>query len=96
MRRPHGTALRDCSSGWASAVDRPCTDAVEAAVLSRRVGELFDAVVVDAREKGRSRVQVLDPPVLAPVTGDVALGAALRGRPVQADVGTRVVEFVPA
>ena len=96
MCRPHSTALRHCSSRRASAVNRACTDAVEAAVLSRRVGELFDAVVVDAREKGRSRVQVLDPPVLAPVIGDVALGAALRVRLVQADVGSRVVESVPA
>ena len=89
-------AVMVASDQRASAVDRACTDAVEAAVLSRRVGELFDAVVVDAREKGRSRVQVLDPPVLAPVTGDVALGAALRVRLVRADVGSREVEFVPA
>ena len=80
----------------AGAVDRACTDAVEAAVLSGRVGEQFDAVVVDVRDKGRSRVQLLDPPVLAPVTGDVELGAALRVRLVRADVLAREVELVPA
>ncbi len=89
-------AVMSASDQRASAVDRACTDAVEAAVLARRVGEQFDAVVVDAREKGRSRVQVIEPPVLAPVTGDVELGAALRVRLVRADVLAREVEFVPA
>lgn len=80
----------------ANAVDRACTDAVEAAVLRSRVGEEFDAVVVDAREDGRSRVQVLDPPVLATVTGQVELGRSMRVRLMRADVRARAVEFAPS
>ena len=36
----------------AAAVERACSDAVEAAALADRVGEEFDAMVVDQREKG--------------------------------------------
>ncbi len=89
-------AIMTASDQRANAVDRACTDAVEAAVLQRRVGEEFAAVVVDVRDDGSGRVQVLDPPVLAKVTGPVELGAALRVRLVSADVRARSVEFAPA
>ena len=88
--------VMSASDQVANAVDRECTDAVEAAVLQHRVGEEFDAVVVDVRADGDGRVQVLDPPVLAPVSGAVALGAALRVRLVRADVQAHAVEFAPA
>ena len=88
-------AVMTASDQVANAVDRECTDAVEAAVLQHRVGEEFDAVVVDVRADGDGRVQVLDPPVLAPVSGVVALGAALRVRLVRADVQAHAVEFAP-
>ena len=93
---PMLAAVMAASDQVAGAVDRECTDAVEAAVLQHRVGEEFDAVVVDVRADGDGRVQVLDPPVLAPVSGAVVLGAALRVRLVRADVQAHAVEFAPA
>lgn len=89
-------AAMKASDQVANAVDRECTDAVEAAVLQHRVGEEFDAVVVDVRDERDGRVQVLDPPVLAPVSGAVVLGAAMRVRLVRADVQAHAVEFAPA
>jgi exoribonuclease R len=88
--------IMSASDKRANAVDRACTDVVEAAVLVSRVGETFDAVVVDLRESGGGRVQVIEPAVLGAVSGDVKLGAALRVRLVTADVRTRTVQFEPA
>ena len=76
----------------AAAVERACTDAVEAASLRHRVGETFAAVVVDLTDKG-SMVQVADPAILAPCTGEVGLGDALRVRLVEADIARRAVRF---
>lgn len=74
-------------------LERACTDAVEAASLRHRVGETFDASVVDLREGGRSLVQVTDPAILAPCRGDAALGAEIRVKLVEADVVGRRVLF---
>ncbi|GMA88943.1 hypothetical protein GCM10025868_41930 [Angustibacter aerolatus] len=49
---PDLPATMASSDRVASTVGRACTDAVEAAVLSGRVGETFDAVVVDRRDHG--------------------------------------------
>lgn len=89
-------ALMAASDATANAVDRACTDAVEAFVLGDRVGETFGAVVVDVHDGGGGRVQLVDPAVLARVRGEVELGAALRVRLVEADVRARSVEFEPA
>jgi exoribonuclease R len=84
------------SDQLANRLDNLCTDTVEAAVLAPSVGEVFEAVVVDLRDKGPGGiVQLRQPPVLAPVSGDVQLGATLRVRLVAADVGGRRVEFTP-
>ncbi|WP_426561094.1 RNB domain-containing ribonuclease [Angustibacter sp. McL0619] len=89
-------ALMNSSDQQANRLDHACTDAVEAAVLAPRVGEAFEGVVVDLRDKGPGGiVQLRQPPVLAPVSGDVQLGATLRVRLVKADVGQRRVEFTP-
>jgi exoribonuclease R len=89
----------------ASAVERACTDVVEAAVLGSRVGEELAAVVVDVRSNGaggaaggvgdRGVVQLLDPPVVAPVTGPVRLGADIRVRVDGADLQAGTVRLVP-
>jgi exoribonuclease R len=94
------------SDQLAGRLERACTDAVEAAVLAHRVGETFEAVVVDVDGRaevgevedtgGGGVVQLTEPPVLAPVKGDVQLGATLRVRLVTADVDQRRVEFTPA
>ncbi|GAA4362034.1 RNB domain-containing ribonuclease [Angustibacter luteus] len=88
--------LMNASDQLGNRLDHACTDAVEAAVLAPRVGEAFEGVVVDLRDKGPGGiVQLRQPPVLAPVSGDVQLGATLRVRLVAADVGGRRVEFTP-
>ncbi|MDQ2623528.1 MAG: RNB domain-containing ribonuclease, partial [Actinomycetota bacterium] len=53
----------------ASAVERACADAVEAAVLAHRVGEVFDAVVVDENRSGLD-LQLTDPAVTARADGE--------------------------
>ncbi|MGZ4599120.1 RNB domain-containing ribonuclease [Oryzihumus sp.] len=78
----------------AAAVERACTDAVEAAALRHRMGEIFDAVVVDLNAHG-GMVQVADPAILAPCSGRVSLGEALQVRLVEADIARRSVRFEP-
>lgn len=65
----------------AKGVQRACTDAVEAAVLAHRVGQTFEASVVDRSEKGPSAiVQILEPAVVATAEGDVEPGDHVRVR----------------
>ena len=69
------------SDRLAGEVERRCVDAVEVAVLTGRVGEQFDAVVVDADDDADSgRVQVLDPPVLGRASGRLSPGSTVRVR----------------
>ena len=77
--------LMRSSDRRAKAVERACTDAVEAAVLAPRLGETFTASVVDLSDKGPSLVQLVDLPVLAPCAGDdLELGSTLEVRLVEA------------
>ena len=95
--------LMAASDRVVNAVDRACTSAVEAAVLGSRVGEEFPAVVVDVvpdgggegRDGARGVVQLVDPPVVAPVLGPVRLGAGIRVRVDAADVDAGTVRLVP-
>ncbi|HEX2046166.1 MAG TPA: RNB domain-containing ribonuclease [Acidimicrobiales bacterium] len=80
----------------ARALDRAVVDLAEAVVLAPRLGEEFDAVVVESGEK-RGVVQIRDPAVRAPCEGGgLPLGEALRVRLVAADVAARRVTFRPA
>jgi exoribonuclease R len=72
----------------ASALERACVDLVEASLLADRVGEVFDAVVVDD-----GLVQVASPAVRARCDGDPPVGAAVRATLVVADPATRTVRF---
>ncbi len=72
----------------ASALERAAVDLVEAAVLERRVGEVFDAVVID-----EGSVQLLDPAVRARCDGDPPVGERVRVRLTAADVAARAVRF---
>lgn len=93
---PSLPAVMTASDRVAGTVERGCTDAVEVAVLRSRVGEVFDAVVVEVSEKGDGgEVQLLDPPVLAPARGQLRLGASVSVRLTAADVVSRTVELVP-
>ena len=72
-------------------------DLVEAGVLSHRVGEEFDAVVVelDEKEKSRGTVTIQEPAIEAPVVAnrELPLGEQVRVRLTTADVASRKVEF---
>lgn len=72
-----------------SAVDRACTDLVEAAVLADQVGEVFSGVAVDERT-----VQLHDPAVVARTPEpELPEGEEVRVRLVEADVARRRVVF---
>ena len=80
----------------ANGVDRACADAVEAAALQHRVGEVFDAMVVDVRERGaavNAVVQVQDPAVLANAEGQGELGTRVKVQLTEATVATGTVRF---
>ncbi len=90
------------SDRLAGSLERETLGLVEAAVLETRVGEVFDAVVVDVDEPregreqdggGRGAVQLQDPAVTAPCTGDLRLGAPVRVRLDEADAQVRRVRF---
>lgn len=67
---------------------------VEAAVLEQRVGETFEAVVVDVDEHdGGGDVQLVEPAVTAHAQGDLPLGERVRVRLTLADVAKRQVRF---
>ncbi|MBT2394001.1 RNB domain-containing ribonuclease [Streptomyces sp. ISL-1] len=85
----------------ANTVERECVDIVEAALLKDRVGEVFDAIVVDVqeREPAVGTVQLEYPAVVARIKGGEAglpLGERLRVRLTQADPGRAKVLFAPA
>lgn len=72
----------------ARSVERGVIDLVEAVLLSERVGEEFDGVVIDD-----GVVQLSDPAVRAKVAGAPAPGADVRVRLDRADPAERKVEF---
>jgi exoribonuclease R len=76
----------------AHALDRAVVDLAEACVLQHRVGEEFDAVVVDTNPRGGA-VQLRDPAVRARLEGGAELGASVRVVLDKADVRTRQVAF---
>ena len=82
----------------ASAIERACTDAVEAAELHDRVGQEFEAVVVDERGEKGYVVALIDPAIVAPCRrpeGSAApsAGDTVRVRLVEADIEARTVSF---
>ncbi len=91
--------LMESSDRIAGAVQRGTTDAVEAATLVDRVGEVFTATVVDTQE-GRDgdgvTVQLTDPVVIARASGRAEAGAqvAVRLGAVDLEAGTVTFEVV--
>jgi exoribonuclease R len=82
-------------------VERECVDLLEAVVLQDRIGELFDAVVVDLKDNDPSAgtVQLEDPAVVARIDGDgtpLPLGERLQVRLAEADPARAKVRFTPA
>lgn len=80
----------------AAALERAVVDLAEAVVLAPRVGEVLDAVVVEAGNDGGT-VQLQEPAVRARCDGGpLPLGRPVRVRLVQADPATRRVRFTAA
>lgn len=81
----------------ANEFERAAIDLAEAVVLADRVGEVFDAAVVDAADDGRSGVVALDDPaVRAKCAGEgLVAGTRTRVRLVEANSSTRTVSFTP-
>lgn len=75
-------------SSRAAAVDRACTDLVEAAVLEPHVGRTFDGVALDDRT-----VQLTEPAVVARTEDGLPAGERVTVRLVGVDVPARRVTF---
>jgi exoribonuclease R len=73
-------------------LDRAVLDFVEAAVLERRVGETFGAVVTAVDGRGAT-VQLAEPAVRARLSGPAPLGERITVRLANADPATRTVAF---
>jgi exoribonuclease R len=80
------------SDGVASRLEHASVDAIEAALLSARVGEVFDAVVISAKENG-GVIQLTDPVVTANIEGAVTAGESVRATLVTADIATGTTLF---
>jgi exoribonuclease R len=72
----------------ASAAERGAIDLAEAVLLARRVGEVFDAAVLD-----EGQIALDEPPVRARCTGDLKPGERIRARLTDADPAKRLVRF---
>ncbi|WP_017239016.1 RNB domain-containing ribonuclease [Streptomyces sp. SS] len=85
----------------ANTVERESVDIVEAALLRDRIGEVFDAYVIDVKEREPAvgTVHLEDPAVVARIAGGesrLPLGEWLRVRLAEADPGSAKVLFAPA
>ncbi len=79
----------------AHAADQAVVDLVEALLLATRVGESFDAVVVDSDDHS-SVVQLAEPAVRTRMSTPLPLGDRVRLTLTAADPVARTVTFVPA
>lgn len=84
------------SSRRSNAVERDSADAVEAAVMRDRVGEIFTVMVVDRVGRGAKSdliVKLLDPAVITRANGKARLGATVDAELTEAEVETSRVRF---
>ena len=88
--------IMDRAEATASRAERACLDLAESVLLSTRVGEEFDAVVVETAHDG-ARISIAEPAVSAKMRLDNARpGDRVRVRLVSADPPQRRVTFEPA
>jgi exoribonuclease R len=80
------------SDARASQLDNRSIAAVEAALLCGRIGQVFDASVISAKD-GHGVVQIIDPAVDADCTGSLIPGDRVRVRLTEADIETGRVLF---
>lgn len=90
-------AIMSATGRRAGAVDRACVDLVEAFLLRDRIGQAFEAMVIDVDERrGGGQVQLVDPAVIARCDGVLPLGERVTVRLTRADPATREVRFTLA
>src|SRR5690606_23154364 len=89
---PSLPALMAASAQLASRLENGAVSAVEAAVLSASVGELFAATVISAGD-GRGVIQLVSPAVSAKCDGALTPGETVRARLVRADIASGAVQF---
>ena len=89
---PELPAIMAASGSLAGQVDRQAIDTVEAALLSGRVGETFDATVISARATSAT-VQLADPAVSASCDGELVAGSVIRARLDVAEISSATVRF---
>uniref|UniRef100_A0AAU2JPB5 RNB domain-containing ribonuclease n=1 Tax=Streptomyces sp. NBC_00049 TaxID=2903617 RepID=A0AAU2JPB5_9ACTN len=85
----------------ANTAERESVDLVEAAVLKDRVGEIFEATVIDVKDREPlvGTVHLEEPAVVGRVESasrELPLGDRIRVRLTQADPGTAKILFAPA
>jgi len=78
----------------ARALERANVDLVEAFVLQGRLGERFEAVVLEAQDAS-SLIQLTQPPVIARVRERLPLGERVAVELTQVDIPQRSVQFAP-
>jgi len=75
-------------------LERSVVDLVEAAVLQSRVGESFEGIITDVDEnRSRSKIQLIDPAVVAYIDGVAELGDVVTVQLTEADIDKRRVRF---
>ena len=83
------------SSHRSHALDRGVVDLTEAWLLRPRIGETFDAVVLESHHD-QATIAIEEPAVRARCDGKLPLGQRIKARLVEADPTTRRVRFTPA
>lgn len=78
----------------ANAAERQAVDLVEAVLLEGRVGETFEAAVLDV-DRNRSTIALDEPPVRARCDGALTLGTRTRVTLIEATPETRTIRFAP-
>jgi exoribonuclease R len=89
---PELPALMAHSSGVTSLFEHRALDTVEAAVLSTRVGDVFDATVISLSKTG-GQIQLTEPAVTAHCNGALVDGSVIRAKLTQADIPSGQVTF---
>jgi exoribonuclease R len=85
-------ALMAHASGTTSQFEHRSLDMVEAALMSGRIGEVFDATVISQSKTGSS-IQLVEPAITGRCDGQPPLGSRVRARLVQADIATGTTLF---
>jgi exoribonuclease R len=89
---PELPGLMQHSGAITSQFEHRAIDEVEAALLSTRVGETFDATVISLTKTGGS-IQLTEPAVTSHCNGALTDGSVIRAKLVQADIASGQTTF---